>query len=419
MDIRTAILALAVGNCVFGVILILFQARGERLPSNSYWMAAKFLQSAGWVLLFFRGSLPDFFDMTLANTTLIAGFAYECWAMYWISGKSVKMSMEGSSLLVIVLCCAILPFLAPSMREVLVSFLSGVFFILSGRALLSASGPRSPLRMYVGWSVWLLAGVIIGRGFVALAVTEEISLFSNHIVQIITFAALYYTMLTGGFGVMLLAREATDQQLQAVLQEQEAILHTLPSGLCIVRDRIIERCNPAMEDIFGYSPGTLVGKSVRQLFENEFMFQDFGKKIYGDILEKGQFAGEVQYVRKDGERFWASDHGAFIFPERSRTWAVFSITDISKQKKQQETLAAQKVNLENTLARIKRLEGIISICMYCKKIRNEKQSWEQLEKYISQNTDAMFSHAVCPECYEKQYGSVKSVSDRPHKSGPF
>jgi hypothetical protein len=57
--------------------------------------------------------------------------------------------------------------------------------------------------------------------------------------------------------------------------------------------------------------------------------------------------------------------------------------------------------------------------MYCKKIRNEKQSWEQLEKYISQNTDAMFSHAVCPECYEKQYGGVKAVSERPHKSGPF
>jgi hypothetical protein len=39
--------------------------------------------------------------------------------------------------------------------------------------------------------------------------------------------------------------------------------------------------------------------------------------------------------------------------------------------------------------------------MYCKKIRTEQESWEQLEKYITENSDALFSHGICPECYAR------------------
>jgi hypothetical protein len=52
-------------------------------------------------------------------------------------------------------------------------------------------------------------------------------------------------------------------------------------------------------------------------------------------------------------------------------------------------------------AQVKRLEGIIPICMYCKKIRDDRKSWHQLEQYITENSEARFSHGVCPECREK------------------
>ncbi|MCU0607754.1 MAG: hypothetical protein MUF78_10135 [Candidatus Edwardsbacteria bacterium] len=54
-----------------------------------------------------------------------------------------------------------------------------------------------------------------------------------------------------------------------------------------------------------------------------------------------------------------------------------------------------------TLARVKKLEGIVPICMSCKRIRDDRSSWHLLETYISEHTDAMFSHGVCPECKEK------------------
>ena len=67
-------------------------------------------------------------------------------------------------------------------------------------------------------------------------------------------------------------------------------------------------------------------------------------------------------------------------------------------------LNTKNSDLEATLARVKQLEGIIPICMYCKKIRDDQNSWQQLEKYISGHSDAEFSHSICPACYESHFG---------------
>jgi sigma-B regulation protein RsbU (phosphoserine phosphatase) len=58
---------------------------------------------------------------------------------------------------------------------------------------------------------------------------------------------------------------------------------------------------------------------------------------------------------------------------------------------------------------VKRLEGVLPTCMYCKKIRDEGSRWVNIEQYISQRTEASFSHGVCPHCYEKR---VKPELDR-------
>lgn len=75
--------------------------------------------------------------------------------------------------------------------------------------------------------------------------------------------------------------------------------------------------------------------------------------------------------------------------------------DVIERKKVQTELAGKVEQLEAALAKVKLLEGIIPICSYCKKIRNDKESWQQLEHYIMEHSEALFSHGVCPECYKK------------------
>jgi DNA-binding response OmpR family regulator len=69
----------------------------------------------------------------------------------------------------------------------------------------------------------------------------------------------------------------------------------------------------------------------------------------------------------------------------------------------QSALAEQVHSLQEALAHVKTLQGILPICMLCHKIQNDQKSWERLEKYIAEHSDAQFSHGLCPECLAKHY----------------
>ncbi len=67
----------------------------------------------------------------------------------------------------------------------------------------------------------------------------------------------------------------------------------------------------------------------------------------------------------------------------------------------QKALSDRVKELETALERIKQLQGLLPICSYCKKIRNDQNYWQQIETYITEHSEAQFSHGICPECYEK------------------
>jgi DNA-binding response OmpR family regulator len=67
----------------------------------------------------------------------------------------------------------------------------------------------------------------------------------------------------------------------------------------------------------------------------------------------------------------------------------------------QTALAAQIRELEEALAHVKRLQGLLPICSYCKMVRNEENYWEQVERYITTRSDLELTHSVCPRCLER------------------
>jgi sigma-B regulation protein RsbU (phosphoserine phosphatase) len=66
----------------------------------------------------------------------------------------------------------------------------------------------------------------------------------------------------------------------------------------------------------------------------------------------------------------------------------------------QRSLADRVKELQEALGHVKQLQGTLPICCYCKKIRNDEKYWQQVEDYISKHSEAVFSHGVCPECWE-------------------
>ena len=66
----------------------------------------------------------------------------------------------------------------------------------------------------------------------------------------------------------------------------------------------------------------------------------------------------------------------------------------------QQTLIDQAQELHNALDQVKQLGGLLPICTYCKKIRDDQNYWQQVETFIGKHTEAQFSHGICPECVE-------------------
>jgi DNA-binding response OmpR family regulator len=78
--------------------------------------------------------------------------------------------------------------------------------------------------------------------------------------------------------------------------------------------------------------------------------------------------------------------------------------------KLQTSLSARIKQLEEALREVKRLQGLLPICSYCKKVRNEANYWEQVESYFSSHSDLDFTHSICPSCTDKM---LKELEETP------
>jgi sigma-B regulation protein RsbU (phosphoserine phosphatase) len=80
----------------------------------------------------------------------------------------------------------------------------------------------------------------------------------------------------------------------------------------------------------------------------------------------------------------------------------------------QKSLAHRVRELESAMSRVHQLQGLLPICSYCKKIRNDQNYWQQVEGYISSHSSVQFTHGICPDCFE----SVMAQAAEPPRIGP-
>lgn len=120
--------------------------------------------------------------------------------------------------------------------------------------------------------------------------------------------------------------------------------------------------------------------------------------IYLENFHKRQvFEMEYRLMRHDGVYRWIFDRGVpFNSPDGEFAGYIGSCIDVTERVEAQEAL---RLKLETE---IRMLKGIIPICSNCKKIRNDKESWQQLEAYITEHSEAVFTHGLCPECFRQE-----------------
>jgi AmiR/NasT family two-component response regulator len=117
-----------------------------------------------------------------------------------------------------------------------------------------------------------------------------------------------------------------------------------------------------------------------------------------ELLDKASEVGVGAYLVKPPK---ASEIERAVTIAMARHDDLMTIMDALRQK---EVLVRE---LQEALSKVRTLEGLIPICSWCKKVRDDEGYWQQVEIYISKHTKADFTHGICPDCYKKVYSEFR------------
>ncbi len=150
----------------------------------------------------------------------------------------------------------------------------------------------------------------------------------------------------------------------------------------------------------GYTRAELLTMTVHDIDPN--ITKEMWPGCWEELSQKQSFTIESIHRRKDGSIFPVEVSLNYLQFEGKEYNCVIArdITQRQETEQRQEQLIKE---LQDALAEIKTLKGIIPICSACKKIRDDQGYWNQLETYIRDHSDAEFTHGLCPDCAAEYY----------------
>jgi PAS domain S-box-containing protein len=194
---------------------------------------------------------------------------------------------------------------------------------------------------------------------------------------------------------------------EALMQAEErfrSLFNEAPVGYHEVdKEGYVTKLNYTELNMLGYTAQEVIGQPIWKFTaEPEKVKRIFEAKIAADLMPGQAF--ERIYRRKDGTTLIVIAEDRLLKNEKGGIIGIrTTIQDITDRKRAQEEREKLIQELQDALASIKRLRGLLPICASCKKIRDDKGYWNQIESYIRDHSEAEFSHGICPECFKKLY----------------
>jgi PAS domain S-box-containing protein len=195
----------------------------------------------------------------------------------------------------------------------------------------------------------------------------------------------------------------TKQQLQESEQRSSAVLAALEEGIVFCgADGVVKEFNASAERILRATPDRLFGLAAttppwRVIAESGAPFSHETRPDVVTLRTGEPCLRVVLGLEQEGKTLWLEVNSQPLLRRRDNTpyGVVLSFTDITERRRR-ETEREQE--LQEALAGLKVLRGLLPICASCKKIRAEDGSWQQMEAYISNHSEADFTHGLCPTC---------------------
>ena len=181
------------------------------------------------------------------------------------------------------------------------------------------------------------------------------------------------------------SRRVTSQRDDTQLYR--ALVESAPDGIMVLDEQgTIILSNPTVERMFGYNRKEMHDLSVEDLMPERLRERHtWQRNRYHSDPRSRPMGTDLNLIalRKDGSEFPVE---IMLSPLRieDETLVISIVRDVELKKKQDE--------------KVKTLSGLLPICAWCKKIRDDKGYWTKVEEYIAEHSNADFTHGICPDC---------------------
>ncbi len=201
------------------------------------------------------------------------------------------------------------------------------------------------------------------------------------------------------------------QLSRAVEQSPVSIVITDATGA-------IEYVNPKFVEVTGYTLEEAMGKNPRILKSGEKSSEAY-REMWETLTAGKEWRGEFHNKKQSGELYWES---AFISPIRDAAGHITHYVAVKEditERKQAEAERDRLINdLQKALAKVKSLSGLLPICAACKKIRDDRGYWSQVESYVQKHSEVTFTHSLCPDCISKLYPGLDEPDSSKRQLNP-
>lgn len=392
--------------CLF-VMVAMWRQNRQALPGLGLWALHHAMQCAGLFLILLRGRIPDLVSIGLPNLFFVFG----SWLGYLGLEQFVGVRRPKRLATVVLGSFAVLHVLLIvrgadiNARALNMTATSVFVFALAAWLLLRQTPPR--LRTCTRWvgRVFVLCAVIYAIRVAALvefSYLETLYFQSGWRESLFLMAVtVLFVLLTYAIGLMinqrLLIRVDAEREKFAKAfraSPQAVIFSRLEDG------RVLE-VNPGFSRIFGFAPEEACGRTSVDL--GIWASVSERNTVMDRVRRDGRIDNQsVTWHRRDGTTIHGLYAGAKIDLDGTPC-LVSVITDITAQLNEQRERERLLADREKALAEVRVLSGLLPICSACKKIRDDKGYWNQIETYIHEHSDAEFTHGMCPDCMRRLY----------------
>ena len=196
-------------------------------------------------------------------------------------------------------------------------------------------------------------------------------------------------------------RKSIEREIEIEKQFSESLINSLP-GIMYVFDKFgrLKRWNKNFEKVTGYTLDQIKIMNPLDFIATEDKAR--AREAIETVFHEGNVNVEAGLSTFTGKVIPYLFTG-YRFTEKDLNYLVGIGLDISDRVKTEQEKENLINKLQESLSQVKQLSGFLPICASCKKIRDDKGYWNQIECYIKDHSEAEFSHGICPDCTKKLY----------------